>query len=86
MYKYIFLISLLIITSCSISSIPLTVTRPADIDVPNNIKNILVLNRSLPSKGNQAENILDGILSGETIGLDKYGSEECVLGLSLIHI
>ena len=80
MYKYIFLISLLIITSCSISSIPLTVTRPADIDVPNNIKNVLVLNRSLPSKGNQAENILDGILSGETIGLDKYGSEECILG------
>lgn len=84
-FQYLFnLFKVLILfsfTSCAISSIPLDIVRPADIDVPSHIQNILIVNRSLPSKGNQVNNILDGFLSGENIGQDKKGSEMCLYGL-----
>ena len=41
--------------------------------MPDHINKFMVFDRSAPSKGNQAENILDGLLSGETIGLDSMG-------------
>jgi len=59
----------------------LDIIRPAEIDVPIDIQSIIIVNRSLPSKNNQVENILDGIFSGENIGDDKEGSEMCVVGL-----
>ncbi len=67
--------------SCSVSSFSLDVVRPAEIDVPNHIQNIIIINRSLPSKGNQVQNVLDGILSGEGLGDDRKGSLKCVSGL-----
>ena len=72
------------IISCSVSNLSLDIVRPADIDVPNHIQDILIVNRSLPSKGNQVENILDGMLSGEGLGYDKNGSQKCVGGLNTI--
>ena len=84
MNKIILFIFSFSILSCSVSTLSLEVLRPADIDVPNHIQNILIVNRSLPSKGNQAENILDGIFSGEGVGDDKKGSEMCVSGLKKI--
>mgnify|MGYP001231750556 CR=1 FL=1 len=78
---YTSFIILFYLTACSVSSISLDVMRPAEISISQNIQNILIINRSLPSKSNTAENILDGILSGENIGDDKKGSEMCVVGL-----
>jgi len=72
------------IISCSVSHISLDIVRPADIDVPNHMQDVLIVNRSLPEKSNQVENILDGILSGEGIGEDKKGSQKCVEGLNAI--
>jgi len=66
------------LTSCSVSNLSLDVVRPAEIDVSTNIKNVVIINRSLPSKQNQAENILDGLFSGEGVGDDKKGAEMCV--------
>ena len=76
-----FFISLVYLSSCSISSVSLDVVRPAEIDVPNHIQNIVIINRSLPSKSNQAENILDGLFSGEGVGDDKKGAKMCVVSL-----
>ena len=64
LFKYFSLVILhFSMISCSVSSISLDLVRPADIDVSNHIQDIVIINRSLPSKGNQAENILDGIFS-----------------------
>ena len=83
--NHLYVISLLcltvLITGCSVSSISLEVVRPADIDVPNHIQKVLVLNRTSPGKKYQFDNILDGILSGEGVGDDKKGSEVCVSAL-----
>ena len=76
-----FSIIFLILTGCSVSTISLDIVRPAEIDVPSHIQNIVVINRSLPSNSNQLVNILDGVFSGEGIGDDKKGSEMCVSGL-----
>ncbi len=82
LFRFLFLFILLCACmSCSVSTVSLDIMRPAEIDVPNHIQSILIINRSLPSKNNQAENILDGILSGEGVGDDKKGSEMCIQGL-----
>tara|TARA_Y100001954_G_C15821007_1_gene609941 strand:- start:1774 stop:2844 length:1071 start_codon:yes stop_codon:yes gene_type:complete len=76
------LISLIfLLNSCSVSSVKFSAIQPADITIPDHINKFMVFDRSAPSKGNQAENILDGLLSGETIGLDSHGAEKCVLAL-----
>ncbi|MBF25401.1 MAG: hypothetical protein CMP49_02640 [Flavobacteriales bacterium] len=81
-YRFIiFILFSVCFYSCSVSSLSLDVVRPAEIDVPNHIQDIIIINRSLPSKGNQVQNVLDGILSGEGIGDDKKGSLNCVNGV-----
>jgi len=75
-------IILILFTSCGTSSIMVNVQKPADITVSNNIKDILLANRTAPSKSNLANNILEGITSGENIGVDRSGSNYCIKGIS----
>ena len=49
--------------------------------VSNNIKNILLANRTTPSKSNLANNIIEGITSGENIGADRNGANNCMKGI-----
>lgn len=76
-----YLYLLLFLSSCGTSSVMVSVQRPADITVPHHIKKVIVSNRSTPSKKNLAENIVEGIVTGEGIGSDKKGSEYCTQGL-----
>lgn len=69
------------LTSCSLSSIPVDVMRPADIFIPQEIKSLAIANRSLPAEGKKGRNIVEGLFSGEGIGTDKKASEDCVEGL-----
>ena len=81
--KFIFFIFIvLVLASCSTSYVLVDVQRPADITINNDIKNVVIVNRSRPSKVNLAENIVEGIVSGERVGADKKGAEYCVMGLS----
>ncbi|SVD96177.1 uncharacterized protein METZ01_LOCUS449031, partial [marine metagenome] len=73
---------ILLFTSCTVSSVSVKVQRPADITIPMHIKNVVLANRSLPTKENRAENILEGLVSGEGIGADRKGSEYCIMGLT----
>jgi hypothetical protein len=57
------------------------VQRPADITIAQDIQNVVVVNRSRPSKDNLAGNIVEGLISGEGIGVDRKGAEYCVDGL-----
>lgn len=72
----------LVLNSCVTSSVVFDIQRPADINVPNELNNIVIANRSRPSKENLAGNIMEGIISGEGIGYDRRGAEYCVEGLS----
>ena len=44
----------------------------------DDIKNIVIVNRSSPTKKNLASNILEGIVSGEGIGYDRKGADYCI--------
>ena len=70
------------LSSCSTSSVLVNVQRPADITITKDIQNVVVVNRSAPSKDNLAGNIVEGLISGEGIGADRKGAEYCVEGLT----
>jgi hypothetical protein len=57
------------------------VLRPADITLEDNIINVGVINRTYPTKKNQAWNIVEGVLTGEGIGTDRRGSDAAVDGM-----
>ena len=84
MIKQIVYIALIItsISSCVTSSVLVNVHRPADITINKDIQNVVVVNRSRPSKDNLAGNIIEGLMSGEGIGSDRKGVEYCVEGLA----
>ena len=62
MIKQIVYIALIItsISSCVTSSVLVNVQRPADITINKDIQNVVVVNRSRPSKDNLAGNIIEG--------------------------
>lgn len=75
-------IYMIFVTSCSTSSITMKVLVPAQITVPTNIKKLAVTNRSLPGKGEKFNNILEGVLTGEGIQVDREASFRCVDGVA----
>ena len=79
--RILLLIIVLYACSCSVSNIKFEAIKPAQINVPANIESLIIANRTTPTKNNKAENILDGILSGEQIGVDKRSSQDCINAL-----
>ena len=75
------LASALLLISCKSSYLTVDVLKPARIDVPQEIKTVAVLNRSLPDKGEKAGNIIEGIITGEGLFNDRLGSEKCIIGV-----
>lgn len=59
----------------------LSVQEPAPVTLPGYIKNIGVINRSIPEK-NKAVDIIDKIFTLEGVDLDKEGSEAGISGLT----
>ena len=55
---FFILLFLLGLSSCITSSVVVRMQRPADITIEANIKNVLIVNRSRPSKDNLTENIV----------------------------
>ncbi|MCF6183428.1 MAG: DUF6340 family protein [Bacteroidales bacterium] len=84
--NYIILFTLILGTgffSCKTKSLSVKVLKPAEIFIPAHIKTLAVANRSLPAKGNgnQFRNVVEGILSGEELFLDREASERAISGL-----
>jgi hypothetical protein len=69
-------------SSCSTSSLMVSMQRPADITIDQEIENVVIVNRSSPAKDNLANNIVEGLVSGEGIGSDRKGAEYCMSGIS----
>ena len=71
-----------LLLSCASSSISLNVLVPADINVPQNIKKLAAINRSLPAKGEGVNNVIEGIVTGEGLFVDKDASRKTIDGLA----
>lgn len=69
--------------SCKMGHVNMQVLEPADVTLPAHIQKFVLADRTRPEKGNgqQAINILEGILTGEGVFQDKWASEDCLEGL-----
>ncbi len=66
--------SIVIFSSCKTSSLQVQVLVPAQINIPQDINSLGLLNHSLPSKDDRWSNIVEGFLTGESIFADKDAS------------
>lgn len=83
MKQYIFIIaaSVLFCSCSSTNSLRLSVTQPAPVTVPQDVKKIAIINRSEISKQNEVIDVVDKVFSLEGKDLDKEGSASGVTGL-----
>ncbi len=72
----------LLIASCGTASHQMQILKPATITLPSDIKQVGIINRSLPGKGQGFTNFLEGLVTGESIAADREGSLECQRGLA----
>ncbi|MBM1106276.1 hypothetical protein JQC67_09025 [Aurantibacter crassamenti] len=69
-------------TSCvSTNQLTMNAVQPAPVPIPNDVQNIGIINRSLPSEGHKTIDQIDKILSVEGKNLDKHGAEAAVVAL-----
>jgi len=73
-------VTALYLQSCKTRSFTTTFLEPADITIPQHIKSVGVLNRSLPDKQDLLLNILEGFITGESILADRESSVNAVRG------
>lgn len=68
-------------TSCSTGERSVTIKslRPADINIPNEIKALLILDRTSPK--NKTVNIVEGVLTGEAPSEDRAAAESLTEGM-----
>lgn len=69
-------------SGCVTSTVSIQVLVPADINVPESIKAIALVNRYRPDKGEGLLNVIEGAVSGENIGQDRRSAEEALSGLT----
>jgi hypothetical protein len=83
-FRALFFILMLpiLLVSCRTASHQMQILKPATINIPTEIKQVGIINRSLPEKGQGAMNVLEGLVTGESIGADREGSQECMRGLA----
>jgi hypothetical protein len=78
---YIFVAVLL--TNCAATNgLTIGVTEPAMVHLSPDVTSVGIINRSSPSKGNNALDKIDKILSAEGLNLDKKGAEAAISSLS----
>lgn len=73
-YKFILSISLVCILSSCMTSFRITVEKPAVIDLPNDVKKIVVIDNTDKGKA-KVEAVIDGVLSGEQVNGDKMAAD-----------
>lgn len=71
------------LSSCSSTNLVyISVLQPAPVTIPSDIKNVGIINRSIPSDKNRALDIVDKVLSVEGDSLDIIASREGINGLA----
>ena len=72
----------IILSSCSSKNLlTMSVTEPAPVYIPSEIKTIGIIDRSMPAEKNATMDQIDKILSFEGKNLDKDGARQTVVGL-----
>ncbi len=79
---YFMILTISILLYGCMSSVSVQVMKPADITLPDHINKIAVANRSLSDKDNKVMNVVEGILTGEGLFMDRIGSDECIGGIT----
>src|SRR6185436_3940136 len=70
--------AILFFSSCATTTMNVRVTYPPRIALPENVKNIALINRSRIDSLHKNENAIESVLTGEAIAGDMTGSEECL--------
>ena len=78
---FILLISSVLV-SCKINHLYMNVMEPAPVTLSHEIKNVGVINRSVPTDETKVLDVIDKALTLEGINLDKDGAEQAINGLS----
>src|SRR6056297_2598656 len=86
--KYIFkifyiVVFVIILSSCATSTISIRVLKPAEVTLPKALKKVVIANRSLPGDERKVENVVEGILTGEGLMMDRFASKHCISGLEI---
>jgi len=81
------LLGLVLLQSC-MQTTYLNVRHAAQISLPADLDSVLVINKTkiLKGKGNQVLNVLEGLVTGEPILGDKYGSKSAVKNMQKLVI
>jgi Family of unknown function (DUF6340) len=80
--QIVILIAAITLISCKTQQLYLNVIEPAPVTMPGYIKNVGVINRSIPTDETKVLDVLDKALSMEGVNLDKDGAMESIRGLS----
>lgn len=71
------------LASCSATNpLSMTVTEPAQVALPNQVRRVGIVNRSVPSEGRQGLDKVEAILSAEGLKLDQQGASAAMAGLA----
>ena len=79
---FIVIAACILFASCKTSSLMINVLRPAEITLPREIQSLSIVNRSLPAKEKEVDNLVEGLLTGESLLADRFGSKACIQGFA----
>ena len=77
----------LLLSACA-STVQIRALAPAAVQMPDNLQRIATANRIIPASGrDKFFDVLEGAFTGEGIGVDRAGADECVnvVGQALAH-
>ena len=82
MQRIVFLfLGFLILSSCKLTNVSYSGLRPADVTLPKEIKNVVLVNRYKADRRNSWFNVVEGIFTGEILFADKRGVEQALAAL-----
>ncbi len=69
------------LSSC-VSSLNITVIKPAAIDLSSDVKKISVVDNTMRKSVTKRQDVLEGVLTGEQIGGDRKAVAQCMRGIT----
>lgn len=78
-YRFLLTASIAVVislSSCSMRTVRIQATRPADVTLPSHVDTLLILNRTYFSS--EAVGIIEGLLTGELPGEDRAGTQAAI--------
>ena len=78
LYSFVLLLLAALLGACA-STVHIRALAPAAVPMPASLQSVATANRIVPeSRGNKFFDVLEGAFTGEGIGVDRAGADECV--------